>query len=151
MNNIQATSGKMTNYRWVICTMLFFALVINYLDRQVLSLTWVNFIAPEFNWGPDDYGLITGCFSLVYAVGMLFVGKFIDYIGTRRGYMWAIGIWSFGACLHAFCGVLTNGIVSGDWILSFTGAREHLMELQSVANVSMMITTVSVWLFFVSP
>ena len=66
MNNIQATSGKMTNYRWVICTMLFFALVINYLDRQVLSLTWVNFIAPEFNWGPDDYGLITGCFSLVY-------------------------------------------------------------------------------------
>lgn len=150
MNNIQATSGKMTNYRWVICTMLFFALVINYLDRQVLSLTWVNFIAPEFNWGPDDYGLITGCFSLVYAVGMLFVGKFIDYIGTRRGYMWAIGIWSFGACLHAFCGVLTNGIVSGDWILSFTGAREHLMELQSVANVSMMITTVSVWLFLVA-
>ena len=39
-------SGKMTNYRWVICMMLFIALVINYLDRQVLSLTWVNFIAP---------------------------------------------------------------------------------------------------------
>ena len=53
---------KMTGYRWVICMMLFVALVINYLDRQVLSLTWVNFIAPEFNWGPDDYGLITGCF-----------------------------------------------------------------------------------------
>ena len=86
---------KMTGYRWVICMMLFVALVINYLDRQVLSLTWVNFIAPEFNWGPDDYGLITGCFSLVYAVGMLFAGKFVDYIGTRKGYLWAIGVWSF--------------------------------------------------------
>lgn len=43
------TSKKKTNYRWVICGMLFVALVINYLDRQVLSLTWKNFIAPEFN------------------------------------------------------------------------------------------------------
>ncbi len=138
---------KMTGYRWVICMMLFVALVINYLDRQVLSLTWVNFIAPEFNWGPDDYGLITGCFSLVYAVGMLFAGKFVDYIGTRKGYLWAIGVWSFGACMHAFCGILTNGIVSGQWVWSFNGVREHLMQLQSVADVSMAITTVSVWLF----
>lgn len=143
----RAASVKMTNYRWVICMMLFIALVVNYLDRQVLSLTWKNFIAPEFNWSDADYGLITGVFSIVYAVSMLFAGKLIDAMGTKRGYLWAIGIWSTGACLHAFCGLLTNGIVTGDWIFSFIGAREHLMAVRNVAGVGVMVTTVSVWLF----
>ena len=140
-------SGKMTNYRWVICMMLFIALVINYLDRQVLSLTWVNFIAPEFNWTAADYGRITGVFSIVYAISMLFAGKFIDFVGTKRGYLWAIGIWSAGACMHAFCGILTDGIVTGHWTLSFLGARENLVAAQKIGDVSVMVTTVSVWLF----
>lgn len=138
---------KMTNYRWVICAMLFVALVVNYLDRQVLSLTWKNFIAPEFNWTDADYGRITGIFSIVYAVSMLFAGKFIDYVGTKRGYLWAIGIWSAGACMHAFCGVLTDGIVTGDWNPSFLAARENLLAAQKAADVGVMVTTVSVWLF----
>lgn len=141
------SQGKMTNYRWIICSMLFVALIVNYLDRQVLSLTWKNFIAPEFNWTDADYGLLTGVFSLVYATGMLFAGKFVDYVGTKKGYLWAIGIWSVGACMHAFCGILTNGIVTGDWIMSFVGSRENLMIAQRVGDVSVMITTVSVWLF----
>lgn len=44
----------MTNYRWVITTMLFFATTINYMDRQVLSLTWKDFIAPEFHWTNNE-------------------------------------------------------------------------------------------------
>ncbi len=140
-------SKKMTNYRWVICGMLFVALVVNYLDRQVLSLTWKNFIAPEFNWTDADYGRITGIFSIVYAVSMLFAGKFIDYVGTKRGYLWAIGIWSAGACLHAFCGVLTDGIVTGHWTFSFLDARENLLTVQKAGSIGVMVTTVSVWLF----
>lgn len=142
-----SATGKMTNYRWLICGMLFVALVINYLDRQVLSLTWKNFIAPEFNWTDADYGRITGIFSIVYAVSMLFAGKFIDYVGTKRGYLWAIGVWSAGACMHAFCGILTDGIVTGHWTLSFLGARENLMALQKAGSIGVMVTTVSVWLF----
>ena len=49
----QNAVGKMTNYRWTICAMLFFATTVNYLDRQVLSLTWDEFIKPEFHW--DSY------------------------------------------------------------------------------------------------
>lgn len=143
----RTTSEKMTNYRWLICAMLFVALVVNYLDRQVLSLTWKNFIAPEFNWTDADYGRITGIFSIVYAIGMLVSGKFIDYVGTRRGYLWAIGIWSAGACMHAFCGILTDGIVTGHWTLSFLGARENLMMVQRAGDAGVMVTTVSVWLF----
>ncbi len=48
MNN--TGNNKMTNFRWTICLMLFFATTINYLDRQVLSLTWDEFIKPEFHW-----------------------------------------------------------------------------------------------------
>ncbi len=140
-------NGKMSNYRWVICGMLFAALVINYLDRQVLSLTWKNFIAPEFDWTDADYGLITGVFSVVYAVSMLFAGRVVDKLGTKKGFMWAIGVWSAGACLHAICGILTNGIVTGDWIMSFVGARENILLAKNVSGLSVMITTVSVWLF----
>jgi len=73
---------KMTNYRWVVCSMLFFATTINYLDRQVLSLTWKDHIVPEFHWNNTDYGNITSIFSLVYAVSMLFAGRFVDWLGT---------------------------------------------------------------------
>jgi ACS family hexuronate transporter-like MFS transporter len=93
--------SKMSNFRWIICSLLFFATTVNYLDRQVLSLTYKDFIAPVFGWSDDDYGTITGIFSIVYALGNLFAGKFIDWLGTKKGYLWAIFIWSLGACLHA--------------------------------------------------
>ena len=138
---------KKTNYRWIVCGMLFAALVINYLDRQVLSLTWKNFIAPEFDWTDADYGLITGVFSIVYAVSMLFAGRFVDKLGTKKGFIWAIGIWSAGACLHAICGILTSGIVTGQWTLSFAASYESLAMARNVSGMAVMITTVSVWLF----
>ena len=142
-----SSDTRMTNFRWIVCGLLFIALVINYLDRQVLSLTWKNFISPEFGWNDADYGLITGVFSIVYAVSMLFSFFFVDYIGTKKGYLWAIGIWSAGACLHAFCGIATCGIVSGHWTLSFNVARETIESLRMTSDMAVMITTVSVWLF----
>ena len=112
MGKIQ--SGRKTNYRWVICAMLFFATTVNYLDRQVLSLTFEDFIRPEFHWTDSDYGNITGIFSLFYAIAMLFAGRFVDWMGTKKGYMWSIGIWSFGACVHAVCGIVTEKIVGAE-------------------------------------
>ena len=121
MNNTGKT--KMTNYRWMVCAMLFFATTINYLDRQVLSLTWKDFIQPEFHWTNSDYGDITSLFSIFYAVSMLFAGRFVDWMDTKKGFLWAIGVWSFGAVLHAFCGIATSGIVAGEWFVGFEGAR----------------------------
>ncbi len=143
MSKLQEGQAKMTNHRWSVCLMLFLATTINYLDRQVLSLTWADFIAPEFHWTNSDYGTITGLFSIFYAVSMLFAGKFIDWMDTKKGFLWAIGVWSFGAVLHAFCGLLTSGIVAGEWTMSFLGARE---AIATVGNVSMVVT-VSVTLF----
>ena len=112
-------TSKMTNYRWVICAMLFFATTVNYMDRQVLSLTYPGEggIQQEFGWSDDNYGTITAYFSIIYALCMLFAGKFVDWMGTRKGYLWAIFVWSTGAVLHAFCGIATSGIVTGDWLV----------------------------------
>ncbi|MFI3265964.1 MAG: MFS transporter [Rikenellaceae bacterium] len=137
---------KMTNVRWVMCAMLFFATTVNYLDRQVLSLTWADFIAPEFHWTNADYGLITSLFSFFYAGGMLFAGKFIDWMDTKKGFLWAIGIWSLGACLHAFCGIATSGIVAGNWFVGFEGAKEAIAAVSDVSKV----INVSVTLFIIS-
>ena len=134
---------KVTNYRWTICAMLFFATTINYLDRQVLSLTWKDFIAPEFHWTNNDYGNITALFSIFYAVSMLFAGRFVDWLDTKRGFLWAIGIWSFGACLHAFCGIATAGILNDTWLIGFDGAKASLSLIKDTGS----IITVSVTLF----
>lgn len=83
--NTQTTQQKlMTNWRWWMCGLLFVATTVNYMDRQVLSLTWKDFIAPEFHWTDADYGTITAVFSIFYAVCMLFAGRFVDWMGTKK-------------------------------------------------------------------
>ena len=135
------SKDKMTNFRWMICSLLFFATAVNYLDRQVLSLTWKDFIAPEFHWTDKDYGIITGYFSLIYAFCNLFAGKFIDWMGNKKGYLWAIFIWSFAACLHAVCGWGTVHLVDG------VGSVSALKTLQAGSAVALSVASVSVWLF----
>ncbi len=132
---------KMTKYRWTICSLLFFATTINYLDRQVLSLTWKDYIVPEFHWNNSDYGNITAIFSLVYAFSMLFAGKFIDWMGTKKGFLWAIFIWSLGACMHALCGIATSGILAGKWFVGFNGAKEVIKQLGNVGTIANMSVT----------
>ena len=98
---LAAANKKMTNFRWTICALLFLATTVNYMDRQVLSLTWKEFISPEFHWTDANYGLITAVFSIVYAVANLLAGRFIDWMGTKKGYLRGIGDRSAGASLHA--------------------------------------------------
>ncbi len=129
---------KMSKYRWTICTLLFVATTINYLDRQVLSLTWKDYFVPEFHWTDSDYGTITALFSLFYAGSMLVAGRFVDWMDTKKGFLWAIGIWSVGACIHAFCGIATSGIITGTWAMSFAGAKQ---ALSTVGNTTLILST----------
>ncbi len=128
----------MTHYRWTICMMMFLALTINYLDRQVLSLTWDEFIKPEFHWNEMHYGVVTATFSIVYALGMLFAGRIIDWLGTKKGYLWSIGIWSAGACLHAFCGILTESVV---------GVEDKPHLIAATGDLAVLVSTVSMYFF----
>ena len=138
MAPVQTT--KMSNFRWVICALLFLATTVNYMDRQVLSLTWKDFIAVDFHWSDADYGTITGFFSLFYAIANLFAGKFIDWMGTKKGYLIAIFVWSTGAVLHAGCGWAAMVIEGYDSI-------EALRLVQAGSDAAVAIATISVWLF----
>ena len=130
----------MTNWRWWICLLLFVATTVNYMDRQVLSLTWKDYIAPEFHWTDSDYGIITGFFSIFYAAVGLFAGRFVDWMGTKKGFLWAIGVWSLGACMHAGCGWATMMIEDIDSI-------EALKALETGSTAALAVASVSVWLF----
>ena len=135
------TEGKMTNYRWTICALLFFATTVNYLDRQVLSLTFDEFIKPEFHWDESHYGRITSIFSLLYAIGLLVAGRFIDWMGTKKGFLWAIGVWSVGACMHALCGIFTE---------AYVGVDSKLDLIQATGDLAVVISTVSMYAFIVA-
>jgi len=79
---LQQAIGK---YRWTICSLLFVATTVNYLDRQVLSLLQ-PYLAERFKWTNSDYANITAVFQFVYAFAMLFAGRIIDKLGTKKGY-----------------------------------------------------------------
>ena len=131
----------MSNWRWYLCALLFVATTVNYMDRQVLSMTYKEFIAPEFHWTDAHYGTITGWFSIFYAVACLLAGKFVDWMGTKKGYLWAIFVWSFGACLHAACGWAT--IAFGN----FDGITEVAQLGKATGDITVAIATLSVYLF----
>jgi ACS family hexuronate transporter-like MFS transporter len=141
MATIEKHTEKLTNFRWIMCAMLFVATTVNYLDRQVLSLTWDEFIKPEFHWNDDIYGTITAWFSIFYAVCMLFAGKFVDWMGTKKGYLWAIGVWSVGACLHAVCGIFTESWVG-------LGSASELAK--ATGDTAVIVATVSMYAFLVA-
>lgn len=130
----------MTNWRWWLCSLLFVATTVNYLDRQVLSLTYEEFIKPEFHWTDDHYGTITSLFSIFYAIACLFAGKFVDWMGTKKGYMIAIGVWSAGACMHAACGWATAHIEG-------LGSVDAMRAVEAGSNVALAVATTSVYLF----
>ena len=107
-------SEKTTNYRWTIVSLLFFATTINYLDRQVLSLLY-PMLQDKFKWTNSQYANIASAFQFTYAVSLLFAGRIIDQLGTKRGYAWAIVVWSIGAMVHAWA------IPIGDFLVGILG------------------------------
>ena len=129
-----------SSFRWVICSLLFFATTVNYMDRQVLSLTYEEFIKPEFHWNDAAYGTVTGFFSLFYAICCLFAGKFIDWIGVKRGYVISIIVWSLGAVLHATTGILTASLTGLE-------SASALRAVEAGSTVALAISTTSVYLF----
>ncbi|MEO6334773.1 MAG: MFS transporter [Pyrinomonadaceae bacterium] len=97
-DEIPASSGG--NFRWVICALLFFATTINYVDRQVLGILATP-LQKELGWSEADYGFIATAFTGAYAIGLLVVGRLMDWLGTRKGFSIAITFWSLAAMAHA--------------------------------------------------
>jgi ACS family hexuronate transporter-like MFS transporter len=79
------TSGKpISSLRWWIGGLLFASTVINYIDRQTLSLL-SPYLKLEYHWTNSDYANIAIAFRVAYSIGQTVFGRTIDRVGTRRG------------------------------------------------------------------
>jgi ACS family hexuronate transporter-like MFS transporter len=90
-------TGKL---RWVIVTLVAIATVINYIDRGALAVLWPE-ISSDLGLTKTDYAIIINVFTFAYAFGQSLFGKIFDWIGTRLGFVLAIGVWSLATMLHA--------------------------------------------------
>ncbi len=122
-----------TNFRWVILALLFAATTILYIDRSALGI-----LAPDLQksigWSEEQYGIINSVFMIAYALCFILMGQLIDAIGTRKGYLVSIAIWSIAALGHA---------LSRSWI-GFAVARFSLAVGQS-GNFPSAIKAVAEW------
>jgi len=98
-------------YRWVICTLLFLATTINYIDRQVLSLI-KGTLDVELGWTNTQFGYTNAAFQLAYALSLFVFGWFVDRKGVKIGYAVSIAAWSLAAAGHALVGSLTGFITA---------------------------------------
>lgn len=107
---------KLNGLRWWVIALIALATVINYIDRQALSVLWPDIVEELF---PDEsalerkqiYANISIVFVFAYAFGQAIFGKIFDWVGTRLGFVLSIGVWSLATIAHAFAqGLLTFSI-----------------------------------------
>jgi ACS family hexuronate transporter-like MFS transporter len=119
-------------FRWVICGLLFLGVTKNYMDRQVLGVL-KGPLARELGWNDVDYGNLVFAFQAAYALGMIFIGRLIDRLGTRIGYAVAMVFWSLASMAHAAANSLLTFAVARA-ALGFGEAGVFPASIKSVAE-----------------
>jgi ACS family hexuronate transporter-like MFS transporter len=122
-----------SNYRWIICALLFFATVIAYVDRGVLGYL-EKYLEGIFHFDSVQYSYMTTAFQIAYAIGLVTAGWLTDRLGTRKGFALAIGLWSLAA--------MTPGAATGVWTFCFA---MFFLGLGEAANFPACNKTVAEW------
>ena len=108
--NPSSVATARSNYRWIICALLFFSTTVNYMDRQVISYLKEYFCTPleagGFGWSNTDFSHLTAFFTGFYAGMTILAGWVIDKIGTKMGLALSLIVWSVFGILNAFVGRL---------------------------------------------
>lgn len=130
---LPATGAPLGRVRWGICVLLFFATTVNYLDRQLFSLL-VPFFENELRLGPVDLAAINVSFLLAYGFGMVFVGRWIDRVGVRKGLAASFTLWNLASMGHALVGGISG----------FLGIR-FLLGVGESGNFPSAVRTVAEW------
>ena len=128
------SGNRISHQRWVVCTMLFFATLIAYVDRGVLAYLekFLQGVIPGLD--SVKYGYILFCFQIAYAIGMVVAGGLADKLGTRKAFAIAIALWSIAAMLPgAAFSVITLGIAM------------FMLGLGEAANFPACIKAVAEW------
>ena len=122
--------------RWLMISFAFWATVINYLDRQTLSVA-APVLRDQFHMNNVEYSRVVFAFLLAYTLSNSFSGPVIDRLGTRLGYALCMAWWSVAAVLHGFAtGAFSLGMFrfllgideAGNWPAGVKVATEHFPE-----------------------
>lgn len=130
---MEGAGARVGRYRWVICGLLFFAATVNYIDRQVLGIL-KPILQTEIGWTEVEYSWIVFSFQTAYAIGLLVVGRLMDWLGTRKGFSIAVVFWSIAAMGHALASS----------VMGFSFAR-FMLGLGEAGNFPASIKTVAEW------
>ena len=114
-----ASRRIVSNLRWWIAAVLFASTIINYLDRQTLSLL-APFLKIQYHWTNTDYAYIAIAFRVSYTIGQTVFGRMMDRVGTRRGLTFTVAWYSLISVLTP----LANGFYSFGFFRFLLGAGE---------------------------
>ncbi|GAB2973104.1 MFS transporter [Mucilaginibacter puniceus] len=121
-----------TNYRYTIMGLLFLATTINYIDRQIIGLL-KPILEVEFKWTEKDYANIVFWFQLMYAIGFVLSGRFMDKVGAKIGYALAVFAWSTAAMLNGLV-KSTTGFLLARGALGFAEAGSFPASNKAIAE-----------------
>ena len=114
--------------------LLFAATTINYLDRLLLS-TLSPVLRDEFQFSSALYGNISAAFQASYALGFLFLGRWLDRVGTKKGLFVAAAVWSTASILHV---TVTSASQFAIWraLLGFAEGANFPAAFKALARIS---------------
>ncbi|HLJ16699.1 MAG TPA: MFS transporter [Bryobacteraceae bacterium] len=127
------SSVKAPRIRWFFIGLAFAATVVNYLDRQTLSVV-EPVLREKLHFGDIAYSRIVFAFMLAYTISNGISGPFIDRLGTRLGYALSMFWWSTASVLHVFA--------RSAWGL---GACRFLLGMGEAGNWPAAVKVVSEW------
>jgi MFS transporter, ACS family, hexuronate transporter len=102
LNGVAAETGfKIRGLRWIIIGLVFFATLINYIDRLTLAVL-APLITEKLSLSNTEFGGIATWFLFAYTISQALSGKLYDRIGIKKGFSVSIVVWSLAAMAHAF-------------------------------------------------
>src|SRR5215510_7507995 len=118
IDSVQTKTSPLTNLRWHIGGLLFLSTVINYIDRQTLSVL-APYIKSEYQWTNTDFAWLIIAFRVGYMMQFA-SGRFLDWVGTRLGLSLTVAFYSIAAMLTS----LATGLKSFAFFRSLLGLGE---------------------------
>lgn len=118
--------------RWWILALLFFATLINYMDRTIFAVL-IPAMRGDLHIDDRVYGYLTGAFLAAYTLGYLVMGRVVDKLGTKKGFGVAAGFWSIAAGLHATAGSALQ-LGGFRFLLGFAEAGNFPAAIKGVAE-----------------
>jgi len=117
--------------RWLVVSLAFTAIMLNYVDRQIIAILKPTLQA-QFGWTNRDYSHMASAYQFAAAMAFLGSGWFIDRVGLRKGFAVGVGVWSLAGMAHAVAATV-SAFVTARVILGAAEAVGTPAQIKTVA------------------